>query len=245
MSLFINPSALPGGRDWSASCAAAAAVAAAGNRTTATVLTDRLGCGESTTGGLVQVLLLLCTYGYILFTASSLISNGSELLLLVPSLKDVVGSIVLPVLGAIPDGCIVFFSGLGPNAQEEISVGVGALAGSTCMLLTIPWFLAVFAGRVNILPGEAANYRRYCVVVGTDSHSQNIKRIHEASFAYYDVHGDYRISTSEFSQLMIDLCHRLPGDKLARLRPKMAKQGKNLNRAGGFCAWFGDVHSRE
>ncbi len=29
-------------------------------------------------------------------------------------------------------------------------MGVGALAGSTIMLLTVPWFLSVVAGRVNI-----------------------------------------------------------------------------------------------
>lgn len=68
-----------------------------------------------------------------------MISDGSELLLLVPAVAGVVGSVVLPVLGAVPDGAIVLFSGLGDDAQEELSVGVGALAGSTIMLLTIPW----------------------------------------------------------------------------------------------------------
>ncbi len=29
-------------------------------------------------------------------------------------------------------------------------MGVGTLAGSTIMLLTLPWFLSVLAGRVNI-----------------------------------------------------------------------------------------------
>ena len=51
---------------------------------------------------------------------------------------------MLPVLGAIPDGMIVLFSGLGPDAAEQLSVGVGALAGSTIMLLTIPWYVIVY-----------------------------------------------------------------------------------------------------
>lgn len=68
-----------------------------------------------------------------------MISDGSELLLLVPAVAGIVGSVVLPVLGAVPDGAIVLFSGLGDDAQDELSVGVGALAGSTIMLLTIPW----------------------------------------------------------------------------------------------------------
>lgn len=77
------------------------------------------------------------------------------MLLLIRSLRNIVGSVVLPILGAVPDGAIVLFSGLGENAQEEVAIGVGALAGSTIMLLTIPWFLAVYAGRVNLrIDGE-------------------------------------------------------------------------------------------
>lgn len=53
---------------------------------------------------------------------------------------------------AVPDGAIVLFSGLGPGAQEQLSVGVGALAGSTIMLLTVPWCLSIIGGRVNIDP---------------------------------------------------------------------------------------------
>ncbi len=67
--------------------------------------------------GLIQLLFLGGVYGYILTYASNLISDGSELLLLVPSMAGIVGSVVLPVLGAVPDGCMVFFSGMGPNAQ--------------------------------------------------------------------------------------------------------------------------------
>jgi Ca2+/Na+ antiporter len=159
MSVFINPGALPGGREWEASCAAAAA-AADGGGGAAELLAENLACGASAVSGLVQVLTLLAVYGFVLYTASGLIAEGSELLLLVPSLRNIVGSVVLPVLGAIPDGCIVFFSGLGENAQEEISVGVGALAGSTSMLLTVPWFLSVLAGRVNIRPDGSMNYTR-------------------------------------------------------------------------------------
>uniref|UniRef100_M4BED1 EF-hand domain-containing protein n=1 Tax=Hyaloperonospora arabidopsidis (strain Emoy2) TaxID=559515 RepID=M4BED1_HYAAE len=49
---------------------------------------------------------------------------------------------------------------MGPNAQEQISVGVGALAGSTIMLLTIPWALSVYAGRVNLDANGRGNYVR-------------------------------------------------------------------------------------
>ncbi|CAM9382036.1 unnamed protein product [Chrysoparadoxa australica] len=115
---------------------------------------------EGTDGG-VQLCFLLVVYGYILFIASNMISDGSELLLLVPSMAGMVGSVVLPVLGAVPDGAIVLFSGMGDDAQNQLGVGVGALAGSTVMLLTLPWFLSVYAGRVNLdkETGQAV-YRR-------------------------------------------------------------------------------------
>ena len=103
--------------------------------------------------GFLQLLFLGGTYGMVLMYAADMIGNGSELLLLVPSMKQVVGSIVLPVLGAVPDGCMVLFSGLGPDAQSQLSVGVGALAGSTVMLLTLPWYLSILAGRVNMVNG--------------------------------------------------------------------------------------------
>ena len=108
--------------------------------------------------GLVQVLSLMMCYAYILFTASSMLSDGSELLLLVPSIAGIVGSVVLPILGAVPDGAIMLFSGLGPDAQNQLSVGVGALAGSTIMLLTVPWGAAIIAGRVGIGTDGLAHY---------------------------------------------------------------------------------------
>ena len=94
-------------------------------------------------------MFLLACYAYILFFAANMIGDGSELLLLIPSIAGIVGSCVLPVLGAVPDGMIVLFSGMGPGAQESLDVGVGALAGSTIMLITIPWALSVFAGKVS------------------------------------------------------------------------------------------------
>lgn len=64
--------------------------------------------------GFVQLLFLGSVYGYLLMWASNMISDGSELLLLVPAWAGLVGSVILPILGAVPDGCIVLFSGMGP-----------------------------------------------------------------------------------------------------------------------------------
>mmetsp|Transcript_138476 Transcript_138476/g.244598 ORF Transcript_138476/g.244598 Transcript_138476/m.244598 type:complete len:635 (+) Transcript_138476:75-1979(+) len=99
-------------------------------------------------------------YGYILFLAAGEIGDGADMLLLSPKFGPLVGSILVPILGAVPDGLMVLFSGLNPEtAQEQIKVGVGALAGSTVMLLTLPWFLTVLTGRVNIKNGECT-YKR-------------------------------------------------------------------------------------
>jgi len=110
---------------------------------------------EVGSSGLVWLLL---SYGFVLFQASNMISEGSDLLLLVPSLAGLVGGVVLPLLGAVPDGAIMLFSGLGSieTAQKTLSVGVGALAGSTIMLLTVPWGLSVFQGKVDIVDGKMA-----------------------------------------------------------------------------------------
>jgi Ca2+/Na+ antiporter len=99
-----------------------------------------------------QLFFAFCVYGYVLSFSANMIGDGAELLLLVPQYAGMVGSIVLPVLGAIPDGMMVLFSGVGPIevAQENVAVGVGALAGSTIMLLTLPWILSVYAGQVDM-----------------------------------------------------------------------------------------------
>jgi Ca2+/Na+ antiporter len=101
-----------------------------------------------------QLLWAFVSYGYVLYTGAGLIGDGSELLFLIPSMANLVGSVVLPVLGAVPDGMMVLFSGMGPDAQNQVSVGVGALAGSTIMLLTATWFMAMVGGRVDIVDGQ-------------------------------------------------------------------------------------------
>lgn len=97
-----------------------------------------------------QIFVQAALYGYVLSIGADMIGDGAELLMLCPSIAPLVGSIVVPILGAVPDGMMVLCSGLGDDAQTQISVGVGALAGSTVMLLTLPWFLAINCGRVTI-----------------------------------------------------------------------------------------------
>ena len=53
---------------------------------------------------------------------------------------------------------IVLFSGLGSNVSGKIDIGVGDLAGSTIMLLTVPWFFANLGGRVDLKANGEGNY---------------------------------------------------------------------------------------
>ncbi|CEP00402.1 EF-hand domain-containing protein [Plasmodiophora brassicae] len=110
--------------------------------------------------GLVQIIFLGIVYGFFLKQGSGSISDGSELLALIPSISYVVGSVVLPALGALPDAMIILFSGLGDNPQEQLSVGIGTLAGSTIMLLSLSWGLSIMAGRVSLNADGSANYTR-------------------------------------------------------------------------------------
>lgn len=116
-----------------------------------------------TGGGDFQLFFLAAVYGYILFKASGLIANGSEMLMLVFN-PGLIGGLLLPVLGAVPDAAIVLFSGTAGDktlAQQQLSVGVGTLAGSTIMLLTIPWAVCILLGRVDLsADGKTALYSK-------------------------------------------------------------------------------------
>jgi len=81
-----------------------------------------------------------------------MLSEGSEMLLEILN-PGIIGGLVLPVLGALPDSLIILFSGLGGSreeAQEQVAVGMGALAGSTIMLLTIAWGGSLLLGRTDL-----------------------------------------------------------------------------------------------
>ncbi|XP_020909620.1 sodium/calcium exchanger NCL2 isoform X2 [Exaiptasia diaphana] len=112
-------------------------------------LEERLGmypCSSTITGNI----LLMVFYGAILGVAAKCISDGAELLLDVGVPASIVGGIVLPLLGAVPDSAIIIVSGLGADAQEKLSVGMGTLAGSTIMLLTAAWAGSVLIGRCDL-----------------------------------------------------------------------------------------------
>ncbi|CAM6015043.1 unnamed protein product [Sphagnum balticum] len=100
---------------------------------------------------------LLVIYGYMLLIAAQLLSAGSELLLTVLS-PGIIGGLVLPILGALPDALLILVSGLGANqaeAQTEVLVGMGLLAGSSVMVLTALWGSCLIFGRCDLVNGVA------------------------------------------------------------------------------------------
>lgn len=97
-------------------------------------------------------LFLIIVYGYLMFLAATYLSSGSELLLEILG-PGLIGGLFLPILGALPDAMLILVSGLSgtaETAQSQVSVGIGLLAGSTVMLLTVIWGCCVLVGKCDI-----------------------------------------------------------------------------------------------
>ncbi|KAF5730726.1 hypothetical protein HS088_TW19G00321 [Tripterygium wilfordii] len=107
-----------------------------------------LPCTKTTLGNLFLILV----YGYLMFTSATYLSSGSELLLEILG-PGIIGGLFLPVLGALPDAMLILVSGLSGSketAQSQVSVGMGLLAGSTVMLLTVIWGTCIIVGKCDI-----------------------------------------------------------------------------------------------
>ncbi|KAK9265344.1 hypothetical protein L1049_027213 [Liquidambar formosana] len=97
-------------------------------------------------------IFLILVYGYLMYLAATFLSGGSELLLQTLG-PGIIGGLFLPILGALPDALLILVSGLSGStetAQEQVSVGMGLLAGSTVMLLTTVWGSCVIVGKCNL-----------------------------------------------------------------------------------------------
>ncbi|KAH6788715.1 sodium/calcium exchanger family protein / calcium-binding EF hand family protein [Perilla frutescens var. frutescens] len=97
-------------------------------------------------------LFLILVYGYLMFMAATYLSGGSELLLEILG-PGIVGGLFLPILGALPDAMLILVSGLSGSAetaQSQVSVGMGLLAGSTVMLLTVIWGSCIIVGKCDL-----------------------------------------------------------------------------------------------
>ncbi|XP_043689478.1 sodium/calcium exchanger NCL-like [Telopea speciosissima] len=97
-------------------------------------------------------IFLIIVYGFLMYQAAKLLSNGSELLLAIIG-PGIIGGLFLPILGALPDAMLILVSGLSgttATAQSQVLVGMGLLAGSTVMLLTLLWGSCVIVGKCDI-----------------------------------------------------------------------------------------------
>ncbi|WOL00758.1 hypothetical protein Cni_G09471 [Canna indica] len=96
-------------------------------------------------------LFLVIAYGFLMYKAATYLSAGSELLLEILG-PGIVGGLFLPILGALPDAMLILVSGLSggkETAQEQVLIGMGLLAGSTVMLLTVLWGSCVIVGKCD------------------------------------------------------------------------------------------------
>ncbi|KAK2665835.1 hypothetical protein Ddye_004409 [Dipteronia dyeriana] len=104
---------------------------------------------------------LIVVYGYVMFLSAKLLSDGSEILLQIIG-PGIIGGFLLPVLSSVPDATIILASGLSGNketAQSQVSVGMGLLAGSTVMLLTILWGSCLIVGKCDIQGSTAVDLK--------------------------------------------------------------------------------------
>ncbi|KAH7658100.1 EF-hand-containing protein [Dioscorea alata] len=97
-------------------------------------------------------LFLVIVYGFMMFKAATFLSTGSELLLEILG-PGIVGGLFLPILGALPDAMLILVSGLSGSretAQSQVVIGMGLLAGSTVMLLTVLWGSCIVVGKCDL-----------------------------------------------------------------------------------------------
>ncbi|EGC34495.1 hypothetical protein DICPUDRAFT_153287 [Dictyostelium purpureum] len=109
------------------------------------------------TNNIVGMLFLMAVYGSILALGAKFISDGSEGLLEILD-PGLIGGLVLPILSAAPDAIIILVSGaFSSNPQAQLAIGIGTLAGSTIMLLTIPFSSSLILARCDLRGGESVD----------------------------------------------------------------------------------------
>ncbi|KAK4398340.1 Sodium/calcium exchanger NCL1 [Sesamum angolense] len=93
-------------------------------------------------------LFLILVYEYLLFHAESYVASGGERIFKILG-PGVFGASAFQVIGSLPEALILLASGLSSSdeiAQECVLTGVGLLAGSSILLLTIIWGTCIILG---------------------------------------------------------------------------------------------------
>ncbi|XP_076907092.1 sodium/calcium exchanger NCL2-like [Bidens hawaiensis] len=103
-----------------------------------------LPCSETLSGHLFLILI----YEYLLYHGESYVASGGKRIFKILG-PGIFGASAFHVLGFLPESFILLVSGLSNSkdvAQEYVLTGVGLLAGSTILLLTIIWGTCVIIG---------------------------------------------------------------------------------------------------
>ncbi|KAL1299589.1 hypothetical protein AAHE18_18G121500 [Arachis hypogaea] len=97
-------------------------------------------------------LFLILVYEYLLFHGESYLAAGGEQIFKILG-PGVFGASAFDILGALPESLILVVTGLSSDkesAQEYASTGVGLLAGSSILLLTVVWGTCVIIGKQKL-----------------------------------------------------------------------------------------------
>ncbi|XP_075477746.1 sodium/calcium exchanger NCL2-like [Primulina tabacum] len=103
-----------------------------------------LPCSYSVTGHLFLILV----YEYLLFHGESYVASGGERIFKILG-PGIFGASAFQIIGSLPEALILLASGLLSNeelAEEYVFTGVGLLAGSTILLLTVIWGTCIILG---------------------------------------------------------------------------------------------------
>ncbi|KAK2968386.1 hypothetical protein RJ640_004392 [Escallonia rubra] len=103
-----------------------------------------LPCSNTLLGHLFLVLV----YEYLMIHGESYVATGAERIFKILG-PGVFGASAFQVIGALPESLILLASGLTNSkelAQEYVLTGVGLLAGSTILVLTVIWGTCVIVG---------------------------------------------------------------------------------------------------
>ncbi|MED6207776.1 hypothetical protein PIB30_038782 [Stylosanthes scabra] len=101
---------------------------------------------------IVGHLFLILVYEYLLFHGESYLAAGGEQIFKILG-PGVFGASAFDILGALPESLILVVTGLSSDkesAQEYASTGVGLLAGSSILLLTVVWGTCVIIGKQKL-----------------------------------------------------------------------------------------------
>ncbi|KAI3895509.1 hypothetical protein MKW92_010185 [Papaver armeniacum] len=111
------------------------------------------------TENLLGHLFMFVVYEYLLFLGEKCICLGSEIVFQMLG-TGVFGACAFEILGAFPEGMIILVSGLSKSkevAEEKVHTGVGLLAGSTVLLLTLLWGTCVILGKSDFSDVPVSN----------------------------------------------------------------------------------------